>query len=76
MTEQDRRALDRIPDVRDGLSRVQRVILHELHLARAEFGQRRVSTALLYGRVVEHVDIGVDEFQRTLGQLTGRGGLR
>jgi hypothetical protein len=60
-----------LPDVRDGLTRVERVILFELHKAKAEFGERRVSTALLYGRVVEHVDISKDEFQRVLARLAG-----
>jgi hypothetical protein len=65
--------LDRIPDVRDGLTRVERVILWQLAEAQKERGDRHVSTALLYGRVVEHVDISVDELQRTLARLTGRG---
>lgn len=71
-----RRQLDRIPDVRDGLTRLQRVILHVLHAARGEFGARSVPTAVLYGRVVEHMNVGEAEFQRTLAQLAGRGGLR
>jgi hypothetical protein len=62
---------DDLPDVRDGLTRIERVILFELHKAKAEFGERRVSTALLYGRVVEHVDISQDEFQRVLTRLAG-----
>lgn len=66
---------DRIPDVRDGLTRLERVILWVLHQAQAEFGERRVPTATLYGRVVEHLDVSIDEFQRTLARLTGRGGL-
>jgi hypothetical protein len=28
---------------------------------------------MLYGRVVEHVDISVDDLQRVLQRLTGRG---
>ncbi|HEY2736487.1 MAG TPA: hypothetical protein VGI70_20950 [Polyangiales bacterium] len=66
--------LDDIPDVRDGLTRVERVILWVMHQARAEFGERYVSTALLYGRVVEHVDIGREEFQRILARLGGQAG--
>jgi hypothetical protein len=57
--------------VRDGLTRVERVILYELHKAKAEFGDRYVPTALLYGRVVEHVEIDADEFQRVLARLGG-----
>ena len=63
---------DRIPDVRDGLTRVERVVLHQLHLAKREYGERHVPTALLYGRVVEHVNISVDEFQKVLQRLVGR----
>jgi hypothetical protein len=62
---------EHIPDVRDGLTRVERVILYELHKAKAEFGDRYVPTALLYGRVVEHVEIDAHEFQRVLARLGG-----
>lgn len=70
------RELDRIPDVRDGLTRLQRAILYVLHGAKADFGERRVPTATIYGRVVEYVDVSVEEFQRELARMTGRGGLR
>jgi hypothetical protein len=63
---------DRIADVRDGLTRIERVVLYELHKAKAEYGERMVPTALLYGRVVEHVNISVDEFQAVLQRLIGR----
>jgi hypothetical protein len=63
---------DDIPDVRDGLTRVERVVLYELHEAQREFGERAVPSALLYGRVVEHVSISVAEFQRVLQRLVGR----
>lgn len=62
---------DRMPDVRDGLTRVERVILWELHKAKEDFGDRYVPTATLYGRVVEHVNISVEEFQRVLAKLVG-----
>lgn len=68
--------LDRIPDVRDGLTRLQRVILYVMHEAKQDFGERHVPTATLYGRVVEHVDVSISEFQLELARLTGRGGLR
>ena len=74
MTRDDaRRDLDRISDVRDGLTRVERVVLYVLHETQKELGGRNVPTAMLYGRVVEHVDISVGELQRTLARLTGRG---
>jgi hypothetical protein len=63
---------DRIADVRDGLTRVERVILLELRKAQQERGGRYVPSAQLYGRVVEHVNISVAEFQATLQRLVGR----
>jgi hypothetical protein len=65
-----RRPEDDIPDVRDGLTRLERIILTELRRAQRE--ERSVATALLYGRVVEHIDISVPEFQRVLRRLIGR----
>ncbi len=66
-------ALDRLPDVRDGLTRLERVILWQLDLTQKERRGREVSTAMLYGRVVEHVNVSVGEFQRTLSRLVGAG---
>lgn len=60
---------DVIPDVRDGLNHRQRVVLWQLHKARQELGREAIPTAMLYGRVVEHISIGVAEFQRILQQL-------
>ena len=62
---------DDLPDVRDGLNRKERIILTCLHKAQAEFKGRNVPTITLYGRVVEHIDIGEDEFQHILSRLTG-----
>ena len=63
--------LDRLPDVRDGLTRVERVILYVLHQTQRERGGRYVPTAMLYGRVVEHIDITVEELQRVLQRFGG-----
>jgi len=63
--------LDDMPDVRDGLTRKERVVLWLLHRLQEERGGRNVPTAQLYGRVVEHVDMGVDELQRILQRLIG-----
>lgn len=63
--------LDRLPDVRDGLTRVERVILYVLHETQRERGGRDVPTAMLYGRVVEHIDISVEELQRVLQRFGG-----
>lgn len=59
---------DDVPDARDGLTRLERVILWQLRELEAERGGS-VPTAMLYGRVVEHVDVSVDEFQATLARL-------
>lgn len=61
---------DRIPDVRDGLTRLERVVLHVLREAQQEFRGRNVPTATLYGRVLEYVDISQDELQTCLQRLT------
>jgi DNA gyrase/topoisomerase IV subunit A len=67
----DPRLLDRLPDVRDGLTRLERVILWQLHVTQKERHDRHVPTAMLYGRVCEHVDVSVEEFQHTLSRLVG-----
>lgn len=60
-----------LPDVRDGLSRKERVILYCIDEIQKELGSRNVPTAMLYGRVVEYVDISIDEMQLILQKLTG-----
>lgn len=59
-------------DARDGLTRLERVILWQLREAERELGGRSVPTALLYGRVVEHVDVSVEEFRATVQRLVAR----
>ena len=63
--------LDALPDVRDGLTRLERAILVELSRTQEELGGRNVPTAMLYGRVVEHVNVSAAQFQRTLERLIG-----
>jgi hypothetical protein len=58
-----------LPDVRDGLGRKERIVLHCINILQAELGGRNVPTAMLYGRVVEYVDISVEELQSILQQL-------
>lgn len=60
-----------IPDVRDGLTREERVVLWMLGTLERERGGRNVPTAMLYGRVVEHIDISVPELQRILARFIG-----
>jgi hypothetical protein len=67
-----RNPLDVLPDARDGLTRVERIILWQLQVTQRELGEdRNVPTAMLYGRVVEHVDVSVPEFQGILQRLVG-----
>ena len=73
-----------LPDARDGLTRLERVILWQLREATKERNANRregtdevsVPSAMLYGRVVEHVNVSVEEFQETLQRLMGKLGGR
>jgi len=60
---------DDLPDIRDGLTRKQRIILYCLNQLQKERGGRDVPTAMLYGRVVEYLDISVSELEATLADL-------
>jgi hypothetical protein len=60
-----------LPDARDGLTRLERIILWQLHLAQRERGDASVPTALLYGRVIEHIDVSIEELQAVLSRLVG-----
>lgn len=71
----DKPDLNDIPDVRDGLNRKERAILYCLHKTQLELNDRNVPTIMLYGRVVELIDISQDEFQQILSRLTGKGGI-
>jgi hypothetical protein len=48
---------DYLPDVRDGLTPRERIVLQCLHALLQERGGRNVSTGMLYGTVVEHRDM-------------------
>ncbi len=63
--------LDDLPDARDGFTRKERVVLWLLGKLQEERHGRNVPTAMLYGRVVEHVDMSVDELQAILQRLGG-----
>jgi len=58
-----------LPDARDGLTRLERIILWQLREAQRELGRDSVPTALLYGRVVEHINVSVEEFQAAVQRL-------
>ena len=60
--------MSELPDARDGLTRLERIILWQLHEAEKERGGS-VPTTMLYGRVCEHINVSVEEFQSTLQRL-------
>lgn len=62
---------DDLPDVRDGLNKKERAILYCLHEAQKEMKGRSIPTIMLYGRVVEYIDISEEEFQTILSRLVG-----
>jgi hypothetical protein len=62
---------DHIPDVRDGLTHRERIVLWCLSELQQERGDRYVPTGMLYGSVVEYVNMTVDELQSILVRLIG-----
>lgn len=62
---------DNLPDVRDGLNRKERAILYCLQETQREMKGRNVPTIMLYGRVLEYVDISEGEFQSILSRFAG-----
>lgn len=60
---------DNLPDVRDGLNRKERAIMYCLHETQKENGGRNVPTIMLYGRVLELVDMSKEEFQAILNRM-------
>lgn len=67
-----RKPADTLPDVRDGLTREERVVLHVLREAQAERDGRNVPTALLWGRVCEHFYISPEDLTEMLARLGAR----
>jgi hypothetical protein len=61
-----------LPDVRDGLTRRERVVLHVLHETQKERGGRNVPTVMLWGRVCEYMDISPEELSEMLARLGAR----
>ncbi len=55
-----------IPDVRDGLTQLERTILFVLYRLRDEYGDRHIPTALVFGRVVELLDVSTEQFTLAL----------
>lgn len=67
----DQNNFDNLPDVRDGLNKKERAILYCLQQTQQELGGRNVPTIMLYGRVLELVDISKGEFQSILSRFAG-----
>jgi hypothetical protein len=65
-------SIDDIPDVRDGLTRKERIVLKVLSDTQAERGDRNVPTAMLWGRVNEHLDMSPEELSALLARLGAR----
>jgi hypothetical protein len=61
-----------LPDVRDGLTRRERVVLYVLHQTQQERGGRNVPTVMLWGRVCEHFYISPEELSEMLARLGAR----
>src|SRR5215469_13418757 len=61
-----------LPDVRDGLTREERVVLYVLHETQKERGDRNVPTAMLWGRVCEHFYISPEDLSAMLARLGAR----
>lgn len=65
-------ANDDIPDIRDGLTRKERIVLQVLHATQQERGGRNVPTAMLWGRVCEHIYMSPEELSAMLARLGAR----
>jgi hypothetical protein len=61
-----------LPDVRDGLTREERVVLWVLHETQKERGGRSVPTTMLWGRVCEHFYISPEDLSEMLARLGAR----
>jgi hypothetical protein len=63
---------EELPDVRDGLTRRERIVLHVLYEAQKERRDRNVPTPMLWGRVCEHFYISPEELSAMLARLGAR----
>ena len=61
-----------LPDVRDGLTREERVVLYVLDQTQKERGDRNVPTAMLWGRVCEYFYISPGDLSLMLARLGAR----
>ena len=63
---------DILPDVRDGLTREERIVLYVLNETQKERGGREVPTVMLWGRVCEHFYISPEDLSAMLARLGAR----
>jgi hypothetical protein len=63
---------DALRDVRDGLTREERIVLYVLRQTQKERGDRNVPTAMLWGRVCEHFYISPEDLSEMLARLGAR----
>lgn len=74
---EDNRERD-LPDVRDGLTRVERtvlLVLHELQKElQKELGDRSVPLPMIYGRVLLRIDASPEEVMAIVRRFASRGG--
>ena len=63
---------DKIPDVRDGLTRQERIVLTVLYQTQKERGDRNVPMAMLWGRVCEHLYISPEDLSEMMARLGAR----
>lgn len=61
--------LDNLPDVRDGLNRKERIVLYCINQLQKERDGRNAPTVMLYGRVLEFVEMSENELQLILQRL-------
>ncbi|HMN46493.1 MAG TPA: hypothetical protein PKE27_18095 [Povalibacter sp.] len=61
-----------IPDVRDGLTHRERIVLYVLHETQKERRGHNVPTPMLWGRVCEHFWISPEELSEMLARLGAR----
>ncbi len=64
--------LDDVPDVRDGLTSKERAVLWVLAECQRERNGRNVALPMLYGRVLEHVEMSLGELQAIVERLGAR----
>jgi hypothetical protein len=63
---------DHIPEVGDGLTRRERIVLRVLHEIQKERGDRNIPTAMVWGRVCEHFYISPEDLASMLARLGAR----